>query len=155
MSLLQTVLLCLHLLAGTLWVGGMAALQFAVRPAAAEALPPPARLTFMSVLLARFFRWVIAAIVVLMATGLAMVAQAGGFGAVGWHVHAMFGIALLMTVLFVYIRAWPFPALQRHVGATDWPAAAAALARIRSVILANLLLGVLVYVVALLGQAQH
>lgn len=147
------LLLCLHLLAAALWVGGMATFHFAVRPAAVDTLEPPARLRMLAQALGRFFRFVVAAIVLLLATGFAMIQLAGGMGAVGWHVHAMLGIALVMMAVFAVIRGRHYPLLVQKVAATDWKAAGAALARIRQLVFLNLWLGVAVFVVAVAGRA--
>ena len=72
------VLLCLHLIAAAFWVGGMAALHFAVRPAAIDRLEPPQRLAFFDAALGRFFAGVTAAIVVILVSGPAMIVLAGG-----------------------------------------------------------------------------
>ena len=87
MTLPYAALLCLHLLAATLWAGGMAVMLFAVRPAAVATLHPPLRLPFMAATLGRFFAWVSVAIVVLLLSGLAMIGMAGGFGARGCSVR--------------------------------------------------------------------
>ncbi len=44
MSFLTIVLLFLHLASAVFWVGGMAVMHFAVRPAAVSTLEPPKRL---------------------------------------------------------------------------------------------------------------
>ena len=153
MSILSSTLLLLHLLAATFWVGGMAVMHFAVRPAAVETLEPPKRLGLMAGALSRFFFGVSVSIVVLLASGLWMVMLAGGFGRVHWSVHAMFGIGLLMMALFLHIRFAPYPRLRRAIVASDWPLAAAQLGSIRNLVSVNLGLGVLVFVVAVLGRA--
>ena len=71
--LLNATLLCLHLLAATLWIGGMAVMHFAVRPAAVQTLEPPLRLPFMAAALGRFFAAVSIAIVVLLGSGLLII----------------------------------------------------------------------------------
>lgn len=147
------VLLCLHLLAAALWVGGMATFHFSVRPAAVDTLEPPLRLRFLSDALGRFFRWVMAAIVILLFSGFGMVALAGGMGAVRWHVHTMLGMALLMILIFGVVRWHHYPRLARQVKAGDWKAAAPALAGIRQLVFINLILGVLVFIVAVAGRA--
>jgi len=147
------LLLFFHLLAAALWVGGMAAFHFSVRPAALETLEPPMRLRMLAQALGRFFRWVIAAIIVLLGTGFAMVQLAGGMGAVRWHVHAMLGIAVAMMVIFGVIRSRHYPELVEKVAAGDWKAAAAALGRVRQLVFINLWLGVAVFAVAVLGRA--
>ena len=152
-TLLQLTLLCLHLLAAALWVGGMAVMHFAVRPAALQSLPPPLRLPLMAAALGRFFAAVSAAIVVLLASGLAMVWLAGGFGAVHWSVHAMTALGLLMAAVYAQIRLAAYPRLRRAVAARDWPQAAAPLNTIRVRVGFNLALGTLVFVLATLGRA--
>jgi uncharacterized membrane protein len=146
------VLLCLHLLAAAFWVGGMAALHFAVRPAAVDRLEPPQRLAFFDAALGRFFAGVTAAIVVILVSGPAMIVLAGGLSRLHLGVAWMLLIGLVMMVLFGYVRWRPFPRLRRAVAAGEWPAAAAQLAAIRRLVEVNLLLGVLVFVAAVLGR---
>ena len=152
-TITSSLLLCIHLLAAALWVGGMATMHYAVRPAAVDTLEPPLRLRMLSAALGRFFHWVVAAIVLLLATGFAMVQLAGGMGAMRWHVHAMLGIALVMMVIFARVRASHYPLLRDKVQAGDWKAAGAALGRIRQLVFVNLWLGVAVFVVALVGRS--
>lgn len=152
-SLATPILLCLHLLSAALWVGGMATFHFAVRPAAVETLEPPQRLRMLCGALGRFFNWVAAAIVLLLATGFAMVQMTGGIGAVRWHVHAMLGIAIAMMAIFAVIRRRHHAQMAEKVTAGDWKAAAAALGRIRQLVFINLWLGVAVFIVAVVGRA--
>lgn len=151
--LTHTLLLWLHLLAATVWVGGMAAIHFAVRPAAAQMLEPPARLAFMAAMLGRFFVWVSVAIAVLLASGLTLVAQAGGFGGVHWGVHAMFALGLVMMAIFARIRFSPYPQLLRAVAAGDWKSAAGRLSTIRLLVAVNLSIGTLVIGLAAIARA--
>ncbi len=153
MNLLSAFLLCLHLLAASLWVGGMATMHFAVRPAAAVTLEPPLRLPFMTAALGRFFGWVSVAVLLLLATGFAMVGMAGGFARVHWSVHAMLALGLVMMALFGHLRFGAYPKLRRQVAAFDWAAAAVQLHSIRSLVVVNLALGVLVFIVAIVGRA--
>jgi uncharacterized membrane protein len=150
--MLHATLLCLHLLAATLWVGGMAVMHFAVRPAAVQTLQPPLRLPFMAAALGRFFAWVSVAVLVLLLTGLAMVLGSGGFAAAHWSVHAMFAIGLAMMAVYGHIRFAAFPRLQQAVGTHEWPKAAAQLTGIRQRVALNLTLGTLVFVLAVVGR---
>jgi uncharacterized membrane protein len=151
---LHAALILVHVLAAAFWVGGMATLQTAVRPAVAETLAePPRRLALMVALLRRFFLGVTLAIAVLLGSGFAMIALAGGMSAQPLRVHAMTGAGLLMMAIFGHIRLVLFARLQRGVAASDWPAAAAALAGIRSLVSVNLGLGIVVFAIALLGRA--
>ncbi|VWX58968.1 Uncharacterized membrane protein [Burkholderiales bacterium 8X] len=154
MNLLPLALLFLHLAAAAFWVGGMAAMHFAVRPAAASTLEPPLRLPFMAAALSRFFAGVVVAIVVVLASGLAMVMLAGGFARVHWSVHAMFGIGLLMMAIFLHLRFAPFRQLQRAVASREWPLAATRLGSIRRLVALNLGLGVLVFAIAIMGRGM-
>lgn len=149
----HTLLLSLHLLAATIWVGGMACMHFAVRPAAVSVLTPPQRLPFMAQALDRFFAWVAVSIAVLVATGLAMIARAGGFAALPWSVHTMVVIGLAMAAVFGHIRFALHPRLLRAVAAGDWMVAGAHLSAIRLLVAINLALGALTFVVAVAGRA--
>ena len=153
MTILPSLLLCLHLLAAAFWVGGMATMHFAVRPAAVATLQPPMRLPLMAAALTRFFSGVTVAIVVLWASGLAMVWLAGGFARVHWSVHAMLTLALVMTAVYLRIRLAPWPKLKAALAASDWPLAARQLDRIRHMVAMNLAMGVAVFAVALVGRA--
>lgn len=153
MPLLPALLLFLHLLAAAFWVGGMAVMHFAVRPSAVATLEPPLRLPFMAATLARFFVGVSSAIGVLLASGLLLVWQAGGFARVHWSVHAMFAVGLAMMALFLHLRFAPFPRLVRAVAAREWPVAAANLNLIRKLVGVNLMLGVAVFALAVVGRA--
>ena len=96
---LATAALVLHALSAAVWVGGIFFAHQVLRPAAA-ALDPGPRLVLWSRVLGRFFAWVIAAIVLLLASGYVLVfAVFGGFGKVGLHVHLMQGIGILMMLL--------------------------------------------------------
>jgi uncharacterized membrane protein len=68
-----------------------------------------------------------------------------------WTIMATLGI--LMMAIFGHIRFGLYPRLQRGVAAGEWPAAGAALARIRLLVGVNLVLGVLVFAAALPGRA--
>ncbi|WP_418146429.1 hypothetical protein ABL850_00595 [Variovorax paradoxus] len=146
-------LLFIHLLAAAFWIGGMATLHFAVRPAAVATLEPPLRLRTMSAVLRRFFVGVDAAVTLLFVTGVAMILLAGGFRAVHWRVEAMMGIAIVMAGIYVYIRASVFKALRRAVEESAWPVAAGRLNTVRLLVTVNLALGVAVFGVAILGRA--
>jgi uncharacterized membrane protein len=153
MALSYAISLCLHMLAAAYWVGGMAALLHAVRPAAIETLDGPARPALLAAALARFLTGVAAAIVVLLLSGMTMVLLAGGLSRVHWSVHAMLAIGIAMMALFGHVRFAPYARLQRAVEAQDWPTAAHHLGTIRRVVAVNLALGIVVFVVAIVGRA--
>jgi uncharacterized membrane protein len=150
---LQQSLLLIHLLAAAGWIGGMATMLFAVRPSLPLIEAPPQRVAYMAAVFARLFAAVAVAIVLLFASGLGLVAGAGGWAAAHWSVHVMATLAIVMAVVFGVIRFGPFAALRRAVAAAQWPVGAACLGRIRTLVALNLAIGVLVFAVATLGRA--
>lgn len=133
------------------WVGGMVFGHYCMRPAAAV-LEPPQRIALMAAALARFFRIVAHAVAVLVVTGYALVFLHGGFAGWGWHVHVMNALGLVMAALFVFLWFGPRRRLDRAVTAADWPAARAALDRVRRVVTVNIALGVVVVAIATGGR---
>lgn len=145
------VALLIHLLGAIVWIGGMFFAYVALRPAAAKVLEPAQRLPLWRETLGRFFVWVWVAIMAIHGSGFHMLASAYGVKAMPLYVLAMFGIATVMTIIFVYVYFVPFKALVRNVGASHWKPAAAALNRIRQLVATNLALGVLTVAVAVIG----
>src|SRR5437588_10526739 len=106
----------------------------ALRPATAPLEPGP-RLQLWSRVLERFFRWVMAAIVLLLASGYGMIFGVyNGFRGVGLHVHIMQGIGIIMMLLFFHLYFAPWRRFQGAVGRRDYPAAAAQLNQIRVIV---------------------
>lgn len=147
-----TILLLIHLLAATYWVGGMAVMHTVVRPTAIAQLAPPQRLPFLSAALGRFFTYAGIAIVVVLGTGLGMIHIAGGFAVVQRSVHTMLALGIAMMAIYGHVRFAVYPRLQRAVAAQEWPVAAAHLAQVRMLVFVNLILGIGVFAVALLGR---
>ncbi len=138
------LLLALHALASTIWVGGMFFAYMALRPVAASVLDPPQRLPLWAGTLAHFFAWVGGSVIVLLATGFALIfGYYGSMAAVGGHVHTMLALGLIMMALFLYVYFLPYRSLNRAVDAADWPEGARQLARIRRMVAINLILGLL------------
>lgn len=143
----------LHLIGAAAWIGGMATMHFAVRPAAQRVLDaPPLRLRFMGATLDRFLRLVDAAVALLWASGLGLLALSGADHP-HWSVTAMIGIASFMTVVFLQIRWQLQPRLRSAVGLSQWPAAVDALAAIRRRVGLNLALGIAIFPIVLVGRA--
>jgi len=140
--------LLLHVLSVVVWVGGMFLAYMAVRPAAVEALEPPQRLRLWAGIFRRFFRWVWAAVALLLLTGFSMM---GELERVPAYVQAMAGIGIVMMAIFLHVYFAPYGRLKRAVAAEDWKAGGAALAQIRVLVGINLLLGLANVAVALLG----
>jgi uncharacterized membrane protein len=119
---MRDLVLFFHLAAAIFWMGGMAFMVLALRPALAEQLQPPQRLPLMAAVLSRFFVVVAASIAVLLVSGFYMLAQAGMKGAPpGWH--AMLGLGLAMVLVFGHLYMAPFRRLKQAVAAADWPEA--------------------------------
>lgn len=157
--MLYATLKLLHLGAITVWVGGMVFAHFFLRPALA-ALEPPQRLRLMQAVLGRFFAAVTVAVGLALASGAWMigdvhqrVAATGGqlVLPIGWTLMTLLGV--VMTAIFAFIRLLPYRRLQRAVAAGAWPAAAEALAQIRRWVVVNLVIGVVIIAVAVLGGA--
>lgn len=148
---LYSFLLFLHVSAAAFWVGGMATMHLAVRPAAVATLQPPLRLPLMAAALTRFFGGVTVAAITLWATGLVMIMLAGG--RMHWRVHVMLALALVMTAVYLRIRLAPWPKLREALAASDWPSAGRQLDRIRHMVAMNLAMGVAVFAVAIMGRA--
>lgn len=150
---LMSLLIPLHLLAAVVWVGGMFFAYMALRPVAATLLDPPQRLPLWTQTFLRFFPWVWLAVVLLPATGYAMVfGVLGGMANAGLHVHIMQGLGWLMILLYLHMFFAPFQRLKRAVAIGDWPAGGQQLAQIRRVVGINLILGLIVAAVASSGR---
>lgn len=146
----------LHVFAVIVWVGGMVFSQFFLRPAA-QGLEPPQRVRLMHATLQRFFNAVGVAVLLVLGTGVWMIGrvaketvQAGlGFNMpLGWMVMTVLGVS--MIAIFGHIRFALFKRLTRAVGASDWAAGAAAMAKIRLWVNVNMALGVATVAAALL-----
>jgi uncharacterized membrane protein len=100
----------------------------------------------------RFFIWVKISILVLFATGFALISLMGAQAKLGGHVHGMLFIAVIMTVIFAYIYASPFKKLKAAVADKHWPVGAQALGKIRVLLLTNLVLGLITVVIGAGGR---
>ena len=138
----------LHILGFTVWVGGMFFAYQCLRPVAGAVLQPPQRLTLWTGVFAKFFTWVWLAILLILASGLHMMAQ---LGKPPLYVSAMAGLGILMMLIFAHVFFAPFKRLKRAVAAEDWSAGGAALAQIRRFVGINLILGLVVITLGALG----
>ena len=145
--MLRQILILLHLLGAIAWVGGMFFAYFCLRPAAVEVLDPPRRLPLWSATFARFLPYTAIAVVVMLASGLAMLLQTGlRMAPIGWHIMLTLGV--LMSIIFGYVYLALYPKLRERCHAADWAAAAQALNRIRQLVAVNLVLGLCTVVAA-------
>jgi uncharacterized membrane protein len=149
---MAALLVCLHILSAVVWVGGMFAIYMCLRPALG-ALEPPARMRLMRTTFAKFFPWVWASVLLLLASGYGLVfGTFGGMAKVGLHVHIMQGIGWLMMLLFFWLFHGPWLRFKRATDASDFAAAGAELNRIRQIIAINLPLGLIVVMVGASGR---
>lgn len=140
-----------HVLGVVVWVGGMFFAYMALRPAAAKLLEPPQRLLLWQDTLRLFFHWVWLAVALVLASGLWMFLEMGGFAGAPVYVYAMFLVGVVMMVIFAQVFFAPFRELSTSVTAKDWKAAGAALGRIRQRVGLNLVLGLLTIAIATVG----
>jgi uncharacterized membrane protein len=149
--MLRQLLLFAHLLAAIAWIGGMAFAYFCLRPAAAEVLQPPQRLSLWSATFGRFLPAMGVAVTLIAISGVGLFVPIGFHEApVGWHL--MMALGAVMLAVFLYVWLGLFPRLREHVTAADWPAAAPVLDRIRQLVALNLGLGVVVVLSAVVGR---
>lgn len=144
------IAMSLHGLAAMVWVGGMFFAYFALRPVAAKLFEPAIRLRLWDRTLMRFFIWVWLAVFVLPATGYwMMLKHLGGLSAVGWHIHVMQVLGIVMILIFLHVFFAPFMRLRKAVKHEDIESGTRNLAQIRKFIGINLLLGIAVLITAL------
>lgn len=147
--MMPKLLLFVHLLAVAVWIGGMYFVLACLRPASADLLPAQ-RAPLLVAALERFFVHVAVAIVALWASGLAMLLPVGLAAAPpGWHM--MLGGAVVMTLVFAWIRWVVFPPARRAAATDDLPGAATGLGRIRLLVIVNLAVGILTIAAATLA----
>ena len=154
--MIYAILKTIHVLSIIVWIGGMVFTHFFLRPAVAN-LDSPARLRLMHDVLGRFFRAVLVASLLTLASGVWMlgrvakqVVQSGGSFQmpIAWTIMAVLGV--VMVAIFMHIRFALYKRLSRSVDASAWAAGATALGQIRLWIAINLSLGLLVVAVALM-----
>ena len=158
--MLYAALKAIHLLSIIVWIGGMVFVQFYLRPAVVS-LEAPQRVRLMHEVLGRFFNAVLWAAGLTLATGLWMIGrvakqavQSGGNFKmpIEWMVMAVLGV--VMVLIFAHIRFALYKRLSRAVTAAAWPAGGAALASIRTWVMVNLAIGVVIVLVTQLGLAS-
>lgn len=147
------IAITLHLLATIIWVGGMFFAYMILRPSAAELLEPPQRLALWCTCFGRFFFWVWICVVTLPVSGYWMVFELyGGFSNSGWHIRTMHLSGLLMIGLYLYLFMRPYHAIKQQIASKDYPGAAKSLARIRTIIGTNLIIGLVTATIASTGR---
>ena len=124
---------------------------FCLRPAAIAVLLPPQRIPLLHAALGRFFKIVVLAIAVLLASGVTMIVLVGTKNMpVAWM--WMVGLGAVMITVFFHVRAVPFCRLGACIVTQDWPVAARHLDQIRYGVMLNLAIGLAVIAVMKLGR---
>jgi uncharacterized membrane protein len=138
--LLKTV----HVLCAVIWVGGMFFAYVVLRPSL-SVLDPPGRMALHGQVFRRFFLIIWHAMPLIVLTGLVMIfAVFGGMAGVRWNVHLMMLLGLVMAAIFLAIFFGPYRTFRVAPGP-------ASLEAIRKLIGINLVLGLLITVIAVLG----
>ena len=158
--MIYAALKSIHLLSIIVWIGGMVFVQFFLRPAVAS-LEAPQRVRLMHEVLGRFFNAVLWAAGLTLASGLWMIGrvakaavQSGGNFSMPLEWTVMAALGIVMIGIFGPIRFALYKRLSRAVTAAAWPAGGAALASIRTWVMVNLVIGVVIVVITLLGLAS-
>ena len=143
----------IHLLAVLIWVGGMFFAYMTLRPAAVEVLELPVRLSLWVAVFRRFFKWVWGAVAALLISGFYMIYLRGGLLVVPSYVHIMLALGLVMTVIYSYAFFACYVPLSLNVANQRWKEAGEMLGRLRKLIALNLILGVLIVCLVVIGMA--
>jgi uncharacterized membrane protein len=148
----MTLGLIFHVLGAIIWVGGMFFAYMVLRPVAGE-LEGPVRLRLWRQVFGRFFPWIWASILALLASGYLMLFWGlGGFAGAGVHVHIMQLLGWIMVLLFLHLYFVPWRRLQHALDAGDGQAAARSLNQIRMIVAINLALGILISAIGASGR---
>ena len=142
----------IHVLAVTLWVGGMFFAYMVLRPAAVESLQPPERLQLWDKAFKRFFNWVWGLVYLFLTSGFYMVYLFGGLLRMPPYIHMMLALGLVMTGVFIFLYFWLYAPFNISVSRQEWKTAGDILARIRKLVALNLVLGILTFAVAIIGR---
>jgi uncharacterized membrane protein len=146
------LLIAIHVLAVVVWVGGMFFAYMVLRQSAGP-LEPEARLALWHRVFRRFFPWVWASVVLLLASGYGMMfLYFGGFAGAGLYIHVMQGIGIVMMLLFLHLFFVPWRRFSDAVERNHFPEAVKQLGQIRRVVAANLVLGLLTIIVGASGR---
>ncbi|MES9972232.1 MAG: CopD family protein [Candidatus Thiodiazotropha sp.] len=147
----MSIAMTLHILGVIVWVGGMFFAHMVLRPALNIALEAPLRLPLLLRVFDGFFPWVWGAVIAILASGFWMLFTLYE-ESFGFWLGFMTVVGVLMSAIFIFIYAIPYQRLGAAMKADDKPKAVQALGRIRQLILVNLILGLLVTVVAVVGK---
>lgn len=149
----MTYAIALHVLAATVWVGGMFFAHLCLRPAAVQVLEPPLRLTLWVQVFKRFFFWVWLSVIVILATGYWMIfGFYSGFGSLPVSIHIMHGIGIVMMLIFMHVFFASYRKLRHAVIVEDFQQGGIKLAQIRRLVGINIVLGLITSAIASGGR---
>ncbi|MDH5408041.1 MAG: CopD family protein [Gammaproteobacteria bacterium] len=149
----MSLAIALHMLAATIWVGGMFFAYTSLRPVAGSLLDPPQRLPLWVHVFGKFFPYVWISVILLPLTGYWMIFNLyGGVSNSPLYVTIMNGLGTLMILIYLHVFFAPYRRLKQAVADQNWPVAAGKLAQIRILIAINLSLGIVVVLVASGGR---
>ncbi|MDE2091416.1 MAG: CopD family protein [Gammaproteobacteria bacterium] len=152
---MNAIAITLHVLSAAIWVGGMFFAYLALRPALSTHTVL-ARAHLWAAVFKRFFPWVWIAILVLLATGFYMLFSTfGGFRQSPSFVNLMMALGILMMLLYAHLFFAPYRRLRHSVEVNDEDTARKAMSQIRITMLINLILGLTVILVAMLGAYSY
>jgi uncharacterized membrane protein len=137
--------LAVHVLCAVIWVGGMFFAYLVLRPSLGV-LEPVQRIALHTQVFRRFFLVIWHAMPLILLSGFTMLfVFDGGAAGAAWNINAMMLVGLVMSAVFVLIIFGPYARFRRT---TDRATAVASIDRIRKLIGANLVLGIITVVVA-------
>ena len=155
MALTLALLLAVHLLAASFWLGGMAFMLWIAPPALAARLPPEQQGPLRLALLGHFLAAVWIAMPLTLASGYALFALTGAAVRASPGLHAMAGLGTLMGAVFAGLYFGVFRPLRAAAAAGERERAARLAGRLRKLVLLNLGFGTLVVLAAALARYGH
>jgi len=139
----MAAVIVLHLLAATIWVGGMFFAVYVLRLAAGP-MEPPDRVALWGRAFARFFPWVWLSVIILPITGYYMVfAGFSGFVDLPLPYHMMHGLGWVMILIYLHLWFAPYARFRKALAEGDIPTAGKNLNSIRILVTTNLWLGLI------------
>jgi uncharacterized membrane protein len=142
-----------HIFAVIVWIGGMFFARLALQPTAME-LDPTQHLKLWSRILSRFFPWVWGAAIILPLSGVGLLFMIFGSPKTveGAHIYTMMVLGWMMIGLFCYTFFGPFHTMKQRIVQQHFPEAIQSLNQIRQAITINLLLGISISTMAVIGS---
>ncbi|MES9991221.1 MAG: CopD family protein [Candidatus Thiodiazotropha sp.] len=147
----MSIAMALHLLGVIVWVGGMFFAHMVMRPVLNTTLEPEDRVPLLLGVFDHFFPWVWGSVIAILASGFWMLFAIYENG-IGFWLEFMAMTGLIMSAIFVYIYSVPYKQLGAAINSGDKPKVVMAVTRIRRLILLNLILGLSVTLVTVLGK---